>query len=164
MPRLRALVLSVPKPVVAVILPTAVVAVTGVAVSYWTAGTTASGTAATATGTASLLVEQVAAPSEMGPGVPGGAVSVRITNQGAQSVRVNQVAVSIASVTPGSGGGTCGPGDYALSGSPMTTGAAELAPSTNTTFTGASLAFANDPARNQDGCKGATVTLSYVVS
>ena len=163
MPSLRALALSVPKPVVAVVLPTAVVAVTGVAVSYWSAGGSGSGNAATAAGAASLLVTQASAPTNMGPGVPAGAVSVTVKNDGAESVRAEKVVVSIASVTP-SGSGTCTATDYTLSGATMTTGAAELAPTASTTFSGATLAFANDSARNQDGCKGATVTLSYLVS
>lgn len=163
----RSAVLALPKPLVVAVVSTAVVAVTGVAVSYWTAGGAGAGAAGTATGAAgnSLRVVQNSSPSDMGPGVPAGDITVSVFNDGTQNVRVRQVDVTIASVTPAAGAtGPCSAADYALSGAPMSTGAGEVAPGSSVPISGATLGFANDAARNQDGCKGATVTLTYTAS
>jgi hypothetical protein len=160
MPSLRALAVSVPKPVVAVVLPTAVVAVTGVAVSYWSAGGSGTGTATTASSSTALTVTQASAPTGMAPGIAPGPITVTVTNPGTSTVRANQVVVSIASVTGGSG--PCGPSDYVLSDATMTQGAADLTANASTTFSGATLGFNNSSTLNQDGCKGATVNLAYV--
>ena len=63
----------------------------------------------------------------------------------------------------GAPAGLCTAADYTLSTPTMTNGAGDLAQNATATFTGATLGF-NNTASNQDGCKGATVNLSYAVS
>ena len=151
------------KRILAVGLPLALVVATGSAIAYWTSNGSGSGTASTADPASSLTVSQVSAPTTMAPGVAPGAVTVSVTNSGTTSVAVSQVVASIASVTP-KPGESCSASDYVLSGATMTTGAAELAAGASTTFSGATLGFNNSSTVNQDGCKGATVNLSYVAS
>lgn len=151
------------KRILAIGLPLVVVAATGVGYAYWTSGGTATGTAATASEATELVLEQVAAPTNLAPGIAAGAVSVKVTNpaDAASSAQVSKV-VATYTVVP-LDGKSCGDANYALLGAEMTEGAAELAPGESTTFTGATLGFANSAA-NQDGCKGATVNLSYTAS
>lgn len=159
---------SVSKQILAIGLPTVTVAASGMAIAYWTGGGgSGSGNATTATaGSTTLAVSQASAPATLAPGVAAGAITVTVSNPGSASVYAAQVVVTIDSVTKASGApaGTCDSTDYALTGNTtMTVGAANLAPSASTTFSGASLGF-NDKATNQDACKGATVTLGYVAS
>jgi hypothetical protein len=113
-----------------------------------------------------LTVNQTAAPTNLGPGVTAGAITATVTNGGSSLVQVNQVVVSIQSVTKAVGvSGTCDATDYTLSSATMTNGAGEVAGSaTSGSFSGATLAFNDKPSTNQDACKGATVNLHYVAS
>lgn len=155
---------KVSKRILAVGLPLVVVAASGAAYAYWTSNGTGTGTATTGT-TLALTVAGATAPTDLAPGVAAGPVTVTVTNPGSSSVKVSQVVASIASVSKAAGApaGGCTASDYTLSGATMTTGAAELAPGASTTFSGASLGF-NNTGSNQDGCKGATVNLSYTAS
>lgn len=153
-----------PQRILAIGLPLVVVAATGVGYAYWTSAGSGTGSASTAAGAATLVLEQVAAPTDLAPGTPAGAVSVEVTNPtgAASSVKVSQVVATftVAALE----GMSCEVTDYELLNGTMTTGATELAPGTSTTFTGATLAFKNSTTLNQDGCKGATVNLSYAAS
>lgn len=151
----------VSKQILAVGVPFAVVAASGVAIAYWTNNGTGTGTATTAN-PVTLTVAQKTAPTGMGPGVAAGPIEVTVSNPGTSSITVNQVVASIASVTDGVG--ACSATDYTLTGGTMITGAATLAAGASTTFSGATLGFANSDTVNQDGCKGANVNLSYTAS
>jgi hypothetical protein len=158
------------KRILAVGLPLVLIAGGGVGYAYWTSNGSGTGTASSATSSL-VTVTQVSAPSNLAPGIPAGAVSASVSNLGGSSaVKVSQLLVSIAGVTKAAGApaGTCSASDYAVGGTnPMTAGAATLATSgaaATTTFTGATLSFVDDPAVNQDACKGATVNLSYTAS
>lgn len=149
--------------ILAVGLPLCLVAVTGVSVAFWTSSGSGTGTASTQSGVASLTVAQASAPTNLAPGVAAGAVSATVTNPAGSTsnVQVSQVVVTytVAPLT----GQSCTTADYTLTGGTMTAGAADLKPGASTTFTGATLGF-NSTAANQDGCKGATVNLSYAAS
>jgi hypothetical protein len=134
----------------------------GVAFAFWSTSGSGTGTATTSTGADSLTVTQTSAPTDLAPGVAAEGISVDVTNTATNNATVSHVVVSIASVTP-LGTGTCGVGDYTLSTPDMTNGAADLAHNGVAHFSGATLGFHN-LATNQDGCKGATVNLSYAVS
>ena len=139
----------------------------GVAVAFWSSSGTGDGTATTANpATNNLTVNQTVAPLNLGPGVAAGAIHATVTNGGTSQVQVNQVVVSILSVTKASGAtGACDASDYTLAGATMIDGAGEVAAgATSGAFTGATLAFNDKPSTNQDGCKGATVNLHYVAS
>ncbi len=156
----------VSKQILAIGLPVAAVAVTGVAVAYWTTTGSGTGTAGTAASATTVTVRQASAPTGMGPGIAAGDITVTVSNPGSSSVPANQVLVTIDSVTKvaGAPAGTCTASDYVLTGATMTTGATTLAPSTSTTFSGATLQSKDDAIIDQDGCKGATVTLAYAAS
>lgn len=142
-----------------------VVGTAGTALAYWTTSGSTNGSAATDTGAANLSVTQISAPTLMAPGVTAGAVAADVTNNSVDTVKVNQVLVTIGTVTPAQGAtGTCDASDYTLSNATMTNGAGELAHTATAHFTGASLGFNDKTDTNQDGCKGATVTLHYAVS
>jgi hypothetical protein len=137
----------------------------GVALAYWTSTGSADNSASTSTGAADLTVTPAAAPTDMAPGVAAEPLSATVLNNAVNKAQVSKVIVSITGITQAGGAvGTCTASDYTLSGATMTTGAAELAHNASTTFTGASIGFNDDPAVNQDGCKGATVALHYAVS
>lgn len=153
--------------ILAIGLPLAAVATTGAALAYWSSTGSATGTSSTQAGVASLTVVQASAPTNLAPGVAAGGVTVTVTNPtgSTSDVKVSQVVASIASVVKATDApaGTCAAADYTLAGATMTAGAKELIPGGSTTFSGATLAFNNTTA-DQNGCKGATVTLSYAAS
>ena len=131
------------------------------AYAYWTNSGTGAGTAATGTNVG-ITVTQTTTPSGLYPGGPTAALSGKFNNTNAGAVYVNQVSASIASVTgpnitvPN----PCTAADYQLNGFPVTV-AAEIASGTaQGSWTGASIQLL-DAVTNQDGCKGATVNLTY---
>jgi hypothetical protein len=150
------------KALVAGIATVVVVGGASAALAYWTTSGSGDGTASTSAGAANLTVTQVSAPSNMAPGVAAGGVSVKVTNGQPNTVQIDSVTVSIQSVTGGAG--SCDPTDYTLSNATMTNGAGELTAAGFSTFSGATLGFNDKPTTNQDGCKGATVNLHYVVN
>jgi len=142
----------------------AVFAVAGAAIAYWTAGGTGTGTASTKLGAGSLTVNQTGTLTPMFPGDSPQTLSGNFDNPTGASVLVSQVAVGISSVTQAVGAtGSCSSADYTISGSPMTVNAEVPAGSAKGNWTGATIQF-NDTGSNQNGCKGATVNLSYTAS
>jgi hypothetical protein len=137
----------------------------GVAFAYWTAGGAGTGTAATGT-QASLVVKQTSTVSAMGPGIAPQSLSGNFDNPNSGPTHVGSVTVSIASVTKavGAPAGDCDATDYTLANATMTVGTEVPAGLGKGAWGGATIAFHNKPAVNQDGCKGATVNLSYTVS
>ena len=154
----------VSKHLLAIGLPVVTVAVTGVALAYWSISGSGSGSAGTAT-PAPLEITADTTPSGMGPGVAAAGITVTVRNPGPGSVQVSQLVVSISSVVKATGApaGTCDSSDYTLAGEVMTVPTTALAAGTEVTFSGATLGF-NDKATVQDGCKGATVNLAYAAS
>ncbi|ADG73986.1 conserved hypothetical protein [Cellulomonas flavigena DSM 20109] len=134
----------------------------GIAFAYWTAGGSGTGEAGTGT-TAPLTANQTSTVSDMGPGIGPQPLSGTFTNPNEGPVYVATVTASIAAVVDVNGDPVagCSTEDYTLTGEVMTVNA-EV--DTGDTWGGATIAFANDAARNQDACKGATVELAYAVS
>jgi hypothetical protein len=132
----------------------------GSAFAYWTTTGSGSGSATTSAGASNLAIAQTSTIANMYPGDSAQTISGTVTNNASNSAYVNSVTVSIASVTQASGaGGTCDASDYTLA-SPTMSVAADVAAGGSANFTGATIKF-NNKASNQDGCKGATVNLSY---
>jgi hypothetical protein len=140
------------------------VAGSGVAYAFWTAGGTGGGTA-TAGQSTGITVNQSTVVAPMAPGVAAQTLSGTFTNTNTAPVYVATVTASITSVTKavGAAAGPCTAGDYTLADAAMTVNA-QVPVGTGGAWTGASIAFANDVAANQDGCQGATVNLTYTVS
>jgi hypothetical protein len=139
----------------------------GVAFAYWTAGGTGTGSATTGTGS-DITANQTSVVAGLAPGGAAQDISGNFTNGTGAAVHVNTVTVSIGTVTKASGApaGTCTAADYTLANA-VSTVDADVATGTGgswgTTDT-PTIAFNNDPAANQDGCKGATVALDFVIA
>jgi hypothetical protein len=141
------------------------VLVGGVAFAYWTQGGTGSGTATTGNVTA-VTVNQTSTISGLAPGGAAQTLSGNFNNPNNGPVYVTSVTASISSVTKavGAPSGTCDATDYTLTGATMAVGAEVASGTGKGAWTGATLAFNDKPAVNQDACKGATVNLSYSAS
>ncbi len=137
------------------------------AFAYWTSSGTGTGTAATGT-SAAVNAVQTSVVTDMGPGTAAQTLSGTFTNTDTQPLYVTSLAVSIASVesAPGVPAVGCEADDYVITGSPLSIGYQALVNDTTTWGTGneVQIAFVNEAAENQDGCKNATVNLAYVVS
>ena len=143
----------------------ATLAVAGAAIAYWTAGGAGDGTAATANPTDALVVNQTGTLTAMYPGDSAQTLSGTFDNPTSNLVRVNKVTASIAGVDQAAAAvGSCDATDYILSNAVMTVNAEIPAGSGVSNWTGATVQFRDKPGVNQDGCKGATVNLHYVVS
>ena len=128
------------------------------AYAYWTGGGTGSGSAATGTSVA-ITVTQTSTPSGLYPGGPNAALSGTFTVPSASTVHVNEINATIASVTGPNidGSNPCDENDYRLNGFPVVVNAAVT---DGDPWSGASIQLLNS-GTNQDGCKGATVGLTY---
>jgi hypothetical protein len=141
----------------------AVLAIAAAAFAYWT--TSGSGTGSATTGTSSAVsVTQLGSITNLKPGSPAQAVDFRISNGSDVNQYIASVAVSISDVTGPNIDGThpCDASDFELVqpnaiNSDLTPGDHDYQPS------GASLQLKN-LASNQDGCKGATVSLAFNAS
>ena len=141
----------------------------GVAYAYWTAGGSGSGTGSAAAGTVPVTAYQTTLISGMYPGDVAQTLSGDFTNTNSGPVYVTSVTASIFSVTGGAG--TCDASDFLIGGlvgdthtQTVAVGATiAVAPIIHTgAWTGITIQF-NNKATNQDGCKGALVTLHYLV-
>jgi hypothetical protein len=141
-------------------------AVAGVAYAFWTGGGSGTGSGAAATGVSGLTANQTTTLTAMYPGDSAQTISGDFDNPNSGPVYVNSVSVSIASVTKAGGApaGTCDATDYTLSNAVMSVGAEVVAGNGKGSWTGATLAFNDKAATNQDACKGATVNLAYSIS
>ncbi len=134
----------------------------GVAYAYWTANGIGAGAAAAATGTTGVTVNQTTSLTGMYPGQGAVTLSGTFDNPNSYSVYVTAVTVAFDATTPVTGAdGTCvAAANFALSGTApvghvIASGAGVDA------WTGLKIQFINDPSNSQDGCKNATVHLTY---
>ena len=131
------------------------------AYAFWTAGGSGGATAATATATIALVATQTSVLTPMFPGDSAQTISGKFTNSNSGPIQVATVTASIASVTGGAG--TCDPSDYTLANATMTVGVEVPVGTAVGGWSGATIKF-NNKTSNQDGCKGATVNLSYAIA
>jgi hypothetical protein len=111
----------------------------------------------------SFTIVQTSTMTGLAPGVIPAAITGTITNRGATSTVVTSVTVHIAAVTEAvAAAGTCDASDYILLNADMPVGQT-LAPGESADFAGAQIGF-NDKTVNQDACRRAFVSLSYVSS
>lgn len=143
----------------------AALVVAGGAIAYWTAGGSGTGTASTANPTSQLAVNQTSTLTAMYPGDSAQTLSGNFDNPTGNLVRVNKVTASIASITQDPAAvGSCTASDYTLSNAAMTVNAEIPNGTAQGSWSGATIQFNDKPGVNQDGCKGATVNLSYAIS
>ncbi len=143
------------------------VAGAGVAFAYWTAGGSGTGSATTATGS-DITANQTSVVAGLAPGGAAQDISGDFTNNTGAAVHVNTVTVSIGTVTKATDApaGGCTAADCTLANGVSTVDAdvpTGTGGSWGTTDT-PTIAFNNDPATNQDGCKGATVALAFAIA
>ena len=146
------------KPLSVVIAAIIVLLVSVGAYSYWTSDGGGSGTAATGS-SASLAVEQTSTIAAMGPGVDAQTLSGTFNNNSGGPAYVGSVTVEAT----GTSAGACDVDNYAITGAQMTVDAEVPEGDDVGAWSGATIAFVNDPLVNQDACKGATVDLTYEI-
>jgi hypothetical protein len=139
--------------------------VAGVAIAYWTAGGSGSGTASVAGAQTALTANQTSTLTAMYPGDSAQTISGNFDNPNPGPIFVATVTASISSVTKAGGApaGTCDATDFTLANAVMTVNAQVAAGTAKGSWTGATIQF-NNKATNQDACKGATVNLSYAIA
>jgi hypothetical protein len=134
----------------------------GVAYAYWTAGGTGTGTGATGTSVAISAV-QTSTITNLRPGGAAQTLSGNFTNSNDEPVYVTSVTAAVTSVTPVEPLTDCEVNDYVIASPTMLVGAQVPVGTAQGAWTGATIAFVNEAAENQDGCKGATVTITYTI-
>ena len=149
----------------AIAIGTAVLlAIGGGAYAYWTLSGSGTGSATTGTVAGSITVNQTSVITDLRPGGAPQTLIGNFNNTDTGPVFVTSVTVSIDSVVTSPPGGSCDATDYTLTGATMAVGA-EVPTGTGVgAWTGATIAFNNKAAVNQDDCQGATVNLAYTAN
>jgi hypothetical protein len=134
----------------------------GVAFAYWT--TTGGGTGNASVGTDVHVTVAQTAVSGLVPGGPAVPLDFTVTNPGTGPETISGVNVVVAvSAHPN---GACSASDFVVT-QPNIGGASEIyagdAAAFDSVDTGAAISM-TDTGSNQDGCKGATLQLTYTVS
>jgi hypothetical protein len=149
---------------VGVVLAVCLVASAGVAYAYWTSSGSGSGGATTASPDA-ITINQTSTVGGLFPGGPAQALSGNFDNPNAGSIFVGTITAGISAVSGPNitASAPCTAGDYQLNGFPVTVNAEIASGSDVGSWSGGSIQLLNS-ATNQNGCKGATVTISYAVA
>jgi hypothetical protein len=141
---------------------TALVAVSGTALGYWTTSGTGSGTADVGT-IPGVSVVQFGATGGLVPGGAAQPISFTIHNAGT-SQYITSVAIVVSGVSGGGNAhGGCQATDFSIAGGTVAIGADLANGDHDYTSTGATISMANTGS-NQDDCKGASVTLGFTAS
>jgi hypothetical protein len=132
------------------------------AYAYWTNSGSGSGSAETGTN-AAITINQTSTVTGLHPGGPAQPLSGNFSNSNSSAVFVTSVSGAIGSVTgPNITPGTpCDASDYELAGFPIAIGREIPSGSGVDSWSGGSIRMINKPAVNQDGCKNATVNITY---
>lgn len=143
----------------------ATVAITAVAVAYWTSAGEDTGSATTGDATA-FTVEALDTPSGLVPDGAAQDLDVKVTNTASHDQQFNSVDISISSITEATGvTEQCDPQWFTVTdpaAAAITLQEANGTASDESTRTG-SIAL-DESGTNQDACKGATVNLDYEVN
>jgi hypothetical protein len=151
------------KVITGVVAGTIVLGGSGVALAYWTTAGSGSGEASTSSTDAKLITQQKGTVSNLFPGGAPQNVVGTVTNDGPSSVFVRQVEVKISGV-PNRIGTGCDASDYTIA-NPIVPVNAELAKKGDLVeIHGATIKFNNKADEDQNDCKGAIVSLQFVVS
>lgn len=125
----------------------------GVAYGYWT--TSGSGTGTAGTGNTQNITINAGPVTGLYPGAAAKNLSGTFTNPNPGSVRVTSMTFTVASVDKAG----CDKADFVVTN--PTSFTADVDPGTAVgSWSGATIALKNDPVKNQDACKDATVTLA----
>lgn len=150
------------KLIVAGIATAVIAAGAGTALAYWTSTGSGTGGGTTASSSAAdIQVQQQGTLTAMYPGDSAQNLVVKVHNAGTNSAYVNTVSAASISVTP-LPSKTCTTADYTFTQSPQTVQLDIAAgATTSATYTVGTLQFNDKPDTVQDGCQGATVTVTY---
>jgi hypothetical protein len=132
----------------------------GVAVAYWT-GPTSNGSAQGVNSSADkkLSVFMNGDVSGLYPGGPAKTVTASVSNPNEATVRLQQVSLNIS----GTSAAGCTAADYTVS-APIAVSKDLAGKAAGETVTFGTIQFKNDPEKNQDACKGATVYVQLTAS
>lgn len=134
----------------------------GLAVAFWTAGGSGTGSGATGSGTA-LTVNQTVSPTGLYPG-GSSALSGNFTNPNSGSVYIASVTATVTTFSVQADGAKppCTQADFSISGT--ATVAAQVPSGTGVgSWSGLSLNMTN-AGTNQDNCKNITVPITYTAT
>jgi hypothetical protein len=131
----------------------------GIAFAYWTNSGSGTGSAATGSDSA-ITVKQTSVITGLAPNLPAQTLSGNFDNPNPSPVFVAAVLATGLTVDGTHAAEGCSPADYELGGT-ATVGAEVPAGNGVGSWSGLTVRFKNDTARNQDACKGATVTIAY---
>ena len=155
---------------IAAVATVAAVGAASSAFAYWTTSGSGTGSASAASGQVDHLGFTTASISDMFPGDSSQSLTVTVTNDATQNAYVASVKAYLT-VVPVSG--SCAAGNFKLNGSAapgdadhaasLTWLGQDLAKSGGHDDATGSIQF-NNLSSNQDGCKGAAVTLNYLAS
>ena len=156
------------KLVVTAAVATVLVGTGTAAFAYWTSQSTGEGTATTAAQATTLGVEQITSPKGMYPGDAEQQLVIKVTNPGPNKVQVDGVSVLPTVTLADKADGTCDASDYQINGKQLPAegivslnwDAIELAAKADQDSKN-TVQFFDKTDANQDGCKGATLVLSY---
>ena len=137
-----------------------VMAVAAAAFAWWSAGGSGEGTAPTGD-TVALTANQTTVLNDMYPGDSPQTISGDFDNPNDGPIYVTSVTAAITGVSGGDG--LCSAADYTLADEVMTVNAEVPVGEGVGAWSGATIQF-NNTAENQDGCKNATVTLTYTIA
>jgi hypothetical protein len=149
---------------VGVVLAVCLLASAGVAYAYWTTSGSGSGGATTAEPDA-ITINQTSTVDGLFPGGPAQALSGDFDNPNPGSIfvaTINAVIGDVAgpNITPAA---PCAAADYQLNGFPVAVNDEISSGSGVGAWSGGSIQLLNSGS-DQNGCKGATVTISYTVA
>lgn len=139
----------------------AVIAVSGVAYAWWSSSGSGNGSAQAGT-PATVAVNQTNTITGLYPGGTAQALVGNFDNPNAYSVHITSVTAVVASVTVISG--TCATTNFVVGGTSNTPITIPAGPALGVgSWSGLTIQLA-DTGINQDGCKGATVNLTYTAN
>ena len=135
-------------------------AIAGLAIAYWTNSGSGTGSATTGDTSNDLSFAQTSTHTNLRPGGAAQAITGDITNNGDETVLVNNISVDLDDTT---WVGTCEATDYTISGSPLTVNQSVAAGDDVAIPAGLTIEFNNKPAEDQDDCKTQALVLSYTI-
>jgi hypothetical protein len=138
-------------------------ALAGTAFAFWTAGGSGSGTGTVADpGDQNVTVRQTSTVLNLYPGGPGQALSGDFQNSNTNAVKVSSVSITGISVDSAHEA-NCAASNFETNGTISVSDGDVPASGNGGAWSGATLAMKNTGS-NQNGCKGATVTVTYSAS
>lgn len=151
---------------VALLLSALIVLATGTAAfAYWTYNGSGTGTGTVSTPTSAVVVRQTSTVANLAPGSAAITLSGTFDNGNSGPVYITTITIGTIIVAKASGvTAACDSTDFTLSATSFSIGREIPNGTSQGSWTGPTIMFNNKPSTNQDGCKGATITIPYTAS